>query len=110
MGAGQRVGGWLLDSGWCWVLAASGCCGSGWALATDQTEAAAAQSAAAAARTKQQRSNPAPPIPPARLPARLQAKFRVNQHCKVLCRIGSLNKAQEKAFKSRISDEYRVNM
>jgi hypothetical protein len=40
----------------------------------------------------------------------VQAKFRVNQHCKVLCRIGSLNKAQEKAFKSRISDEYRVNM
>ena len=49
------------------------------------------------------------PSPPACLPA-LQAKFRVNQHCKVLCRIGSLNKAQEKAFKSRISDEYRVNM
>lgn len=40
----------------------------------------------------------------------VQAKFRVNQHCKVLCRIASLNKAQEKAFKSRISDEYRVNM
>ncbi|KAL4429596.1 hypothetical protein ABPG77_008645 [Micractinium sp. CCAP 211/92] len=38
------------------------------------------------------------------------AKFRVNHHCKVLCRIGSLNKAQAKAFKSRISDDYRVNM
>ncbi len=41
---------------------------------------------------------------------RVQAKFRVNHHCKVLCRIGSLNKAQAKAFKSRISDDYRVNM
>ncbi|PSC68332.1 Transmembrane 9 superfamily member 4 [Micractinium conductrix] len=39
-----------------------------------------------------------------------QAKFRVDQHCKVLCRIGSLNKAQEKAFKNKIGDEYRVNM
>lgn len=34
----------------------------------------------------------------------------MNHHCKVLCRIGSLNKAQVKAFKSRISDDYRVNM
>ena len=52
----------------------------------------------------------APPTPPP--PARpcVQSKFRVNQHCKVLCRIGSLNKAQANAFKSRISDEYRVNM
>ena len=48
------------------------------------------------------------PPPPAR-PC-VQSKFRVNQHCKVLCRIGSLNKAQANAFKSRISDEYRVNM
>lgn len=40
----------------------------------------------------------------------MQAKFRVDQHCKVLCRIGSLNKAQEKAFKNKIGDEYRVNM
>jgi transmembrane 9 superfamily protein 2/4 len=40
----------------------------------------------------------------------VQAKFRVNHHCKVTCRIASLSKAQEKAFKSRISDEYRVNM
>lgn len=39
-----------------------------------------------------------------------QAKFRVNHHCKVLCRIGSLNKAQVKAFESRIGDDYRVNM
>ena len=39
-----------------------------------------------------------------------QAKFRVNQHCKLLCRIGSLNKAQTQAFKNKISDEYRVNM
>ena len=51
---------------------------------------------------------PLPPPPPAR-PC-VQSKFRVNQHCKVLCRIGSLNKAQANAFKSRISDEYRVNM
>ncbi|KAL4458390.1 hypothetical protein ABPG75_013255 [Micractinium tetrahymenae] len=38
------------------------------------------------------------------------AKFRVNHQCKVLCRISSLNKAQAKAFQSRISDDYRVNM
>ena len=48
------------------------------------------------------------PVPGVR--ACVQSKFRVNQHCKVLCRIGALNKAQANAFKSRISDEYRVNM
>ncbi len=49
-------------------------------------------------------------FPSVTLSRSVQAKFRVNHHCKVLCRIASLNKAQEKAFKSRISDEYRVNM
>ena len=52
---------------------------------------------------------PRPLTPPPARPC-VQSKFRVNQHCKVLCRIGSLNKAQANAFKSRISDEYRVNM
>ena len=40
----------------------------------------------------------------------LQGDFRVDEQCKVLCRIASLNKAQADAFKSRIADEYRVNM
>ena len=42
--------------------------------------------------------------------APLQTSFRVDQHCSILCRIGALNKAQVKAFTSKISDEYRVNM
>lgn len=34
----------------------------------------------------------------------------MDQYCSVVCRISSLNKAQAKAFNSKISDEYRVNM
>lgn len=45
-----------------------------------------------------------PPAPP------LQTKFRQDQHCTIVCRLESLSKAQEKAFKSKIADEYRVNM
>ncbi|PRW59585.1 transmembrane 9 superfamily member 7 [Chlorella sorokiniana] len=37
-------------------------------------------------------------------------KFRQDQHCTIVCRLESLTKAQDKAFKSKISDEYRVNM
>lgn len=39
----------------------------------------------------------------------LQFKFRVDEQCKVLCRL-VLNRAQAKAFRSKITDEYRVNM
>lgn len=34
----------------------------------------------------------------------------MNKYCAVLCRIDSLSKAQANSFKSRIADEYRVNM
>lgn len=38
-----------------------------------------------------------------------QYKFRVDEQCKVLCRL-VLNRVQAKAFRSKIADEYRVNM
>ena len=38
------------------------------------------------------------------------ANFRVNKYCQVLCRTDKLNKAHSSLFKSRISDDYRVNM
>ncbi len=56
--------------------------------------------------------SPAPqqPTSPSALPCPLQTKFRQDQHCTIVCRLESLTKAQEKAFKSKIGDEYRVNM
>lgn len=36
--------------------------------------------------------------------------MRVDEQCKVLCRIDALSAAQAKAFKSKIEDDYRVNM
>lgn len=38
-----------------------------------------------------------------------QGEFRVNQHCKLVCR-KELTKKEAEAFKSKISDDYRVNM
>ena len=40
----------------------------------------------------------------------LQIEIRVDQQCKVLCRMESLSKVQADAFASKIADEYRVNM
>jgi transmembrane 9 superfamily protein 2/4 len=36
--------------------------------------------------------------------------MRVDEQCQVLCRIESLSSAQVKAFKTKIEDDYRVNM
>lgn len=36
--------------------------------------------------------------------------MRVDEQCKVLCRIDSLNTEQTAAFKAKIDDDYRVNM
>ena len=36
--------------------------------------------------------------------------MRVDEQCKVLCRIESLSSAQGKAFRTKIDDDYRVNM
>ena len=36
--------------------------------------------------------------------------MRVDEQCKVLCRIESLSAAQAKAFTEKISDDYKVNM
>lgn len=36
--------------------------------------------------------------------------MRVDEQCKVLCRIDSLSGAQAKAFRAKIEDDYRVNM
>lgn len=38
-----------------------------------------------------------------------QFKFRHDEQCKVLCRL-VVNRAQAKAFRAKIADEYRVNM
>ena len=40
----------------------------------------------------------------------LQGEFRVNQLCKLLCRMEKLDGKQADAFKSKIQDDYRVNM
>lgn len=42
--------------------------------------------------------------------ARLQIQMRVDEQCKVLCRIESLSSAQTKAFRTKVEDDYRVNM
>lgn len=39
-----------------------------------------------------------------------QGKFRTDQYCKVACRIEKLTEKQAKAFVSKITDEYKVNM
>ncbi|KAK9811371.1 hypothetical protein WJX72_002736 [[Myrmecia] bisecta] len=39
-----------------------------------------------------------------------EIKIRVDEQCKVLCRIDSLSESQAKAFRVKIEDEYRVNM
>lgn len=36
--------------------------------------------------------------------------MRVDEQCKVLCRIPALSGSQSKAFKQKIRDDYRVNM
>lgn len=36
--------------------------------------------------------------------------MRVDEQCKVLCRIESLSAGQAKAFRGKIEDDYRVNM
>ncbi len=43
-------------------------------------------------------------------PARVQIAMRVDEQCKVLCRIESLSGAQAKAFRAKVEDDYRVNM
>ena len=40
----------------------------------------------------------------------LQIFIRVNQQCRIVCRITDLNAAQAKSFRSKIEDEYRVMM
>ena len=40
----------------------------------------------------------------------LQLAMGVDEQCKVLCRIPSLSAEEAKAFKTRIEEEYRVNM
>ena len=44
------------------------------------------------------------------VPGALQIAIRMDQQCKVLCIIKSLNKGQAKAFQKKIDDDYRVNM
>ncbi len=39
-----------------------------------------------------------------------QIQMRVDEQCKVLCRIESLTTGQTKAFRNKIDDDYRVNM
>ncbi|GLI64024.1 hypothetical protein VaNZ11_007185 [Volvox africanus] len=39
-----------------------------------------------------------------------QIQMRVDEQCKVLCRIESLSSAQAKAFRAKVEDDYRVNM
>jgi transmembrane 9 superfamily protein 2/4 len=39
-----------------------------------------------------------------------QIQMRVDEQCKVLCRITALTTAQAKAFRTKVDDDYRVNM
>ena len=39
-----------------------------------------------------------------------QIFIRVDEQCKVLCRIDSLKETQNKAFRAKVEDEYRVLM
>ena len=36
--------------------------------------------------------------------------MRLDEQCKITCRIDALSARQANAFKSKIEDEYRVNM
>jgi transmembrane 9 superfamily protein 2/4 len=36
--------------------------------------------------------------------------MRVDEQCKVLCKVDSLNEAQARAFRNKIDDDYKVNM
>lgn len=36
--------------------------------------------------------------------------MRVDEQCKVLCRIDSMSAPQAKAFRAKVEDDYRVNM
>ena len=36
--------------------------------------------------------------------------MRVDEQCKVLCRIEKLTEVQSKAFKEKVEDDYKVNM
>ncbi len=49
----------------------------------------------------------APSAPP---PPCAQIAMRVDEQCKVVCRISNLSKQQADAFKSKIDDEYKVYM
>ena len=40
----------------------------------------------------------------------MQIAIRVDEHCKVLCKIDSLTDKQAKAFKTKIEEDYRVLM
>ena len=40
----------------------------------------------------------------------VQVFIRMDEQCKVLCKIDSLPAEQAKAFKAKIEDDYRVNM
>eukprot|EP00892_Ulva_mutabilis_P011238 jgi/Ulvmu1/8487/UM044_0021.1 len=42
--------------------------------------------------------------------SKYELSMGVDEQCKVLCRIESLTEAQAKAFRTRIEEEYRVNM
>lgn len=39
-----------------------------------------------------------------------QIQMRVDEQCKVLCRIEALTEAQADAFIAKIDDDYKVNM
>ena len=39
-----------------------------------------------------------------------QIQMRVDEQCKILCRIPALTTAQSNAFRAKIEDDYRVNM
>lgn len=39
-----------------------------------------------------------------------QIHMRVDEQCKVLCRIESLSEAQADAFIAKVDDDYKVNM
>lgn len=63
-------------------------------------------------RRRQTLRSPSPPHPacPPGPGTAAQIQMRVDEQCKVLCRIESLTAAQAKAFKSKIEDDYKVNM
>jgi|SouAtlMetagenome_1021521.scaffolds.fasta_scaffold405554_1 transmembrane 9 superfamily protein 2/4 len=40
----------------------------------------------------------------------LQIQMRLDEPCKVVCKIDGLSKDHAKAFMEKIDDEYRINM